>query len=209
MRAHQLLRPGLVVWAMLGVGCGPGSRDTGPNCTSVCTALGFTQCHEDGSFDPPQACGPDEMCDPQYGCVVCVPDQLYCGGASSNDVLRCNHDGTGGNFVETCPMDNVCSDGACKTPCQAAEDHPSNVGCDFLAADLDNEASGGLIANDAAAQQYALVAANNNDFPITVRVFKNAANIGQPVNEQMILQKQVSPHVAERMDLPQREIDGA
>ena len=61
-------------------GCGPDPRNTGPSCTSLCTALGFQQCHEDGSFEPPVACGSDEVCDPRAGCVVCVPDELYCAG---------------------------------------------------------------------------------------------------------------------------------
>jgi hypothetical protein len=206
MRATQLA---LVLWAMIGLGCGPGSRDNGPNCTSLCTAFGFQQCHEDGSFDPPMLCGPGETCDPLHGCVVCVPDELYCSGASSNDVYRCNHEGTQGDLVESCPADQACSGGQCKTPCEAAEDNPSNVGCDFWAADLDNEATSGIIANDAAAQQYSLVAANNNDFAIQVAVTKNAANIGQPINEQVILQTTVPPRTAQRMDLPQREVDGA
>lgn len=199
----------LVLWAIVAAACGPSSRNTGPNCTSLCTSFGFQQCHEDGTYDPPETCGPDETCDPLHGCVVCVPDELYCGGASTNDVLRCNHDGTGGTVEMTCPMTSVCSGGQCKTPCEAAEDKPSNVGCDFWAADLDNEATSGLISNDAAAQQFALVAANNNDFPIMVSVTKNAANIGQPVNEQVILQVTVPPRVAQRMDLPQREVDGS
>ncbi|MBL9018401.1 MAG: IgGFc-binding protein [Myxococcales bacterium] len=199
----------LVLWAIVTAACGPSSRDNGPDCTSVCTSFGFQQCHADGTFDPPQACGPDETCDPLHGCVVCVPDGLYCGGPTANDVLRCNSEGTGGTVVESCPADSVCSGGQCKTPCQAAEDKPSNVGCDFWAADLDNEATSGLISNDAAAQQFALVAANNNDYPIMVSVTKNAANIGQPVNEQVILQVSVPPRTARRMDLPQREVDGS
>ena len=202
-------RSALVLWGILGFACGPGPRDNGPNCTSLCTSFGFQQCHEDGSFDPPQVCGPDETCDPLAGCVVCVPDGLYCAGPLANDVYRCNKDGTGGTQVESCPADNVCSGGACKTPCEAAEDHPSNVGCDFWAADLDNEATGGIIANDAAAQQFAVVAANNNEFPIMVTVTKNAANIGQPLSEQAVLQVTVPPRTAQRMDLPQREVDGA
>ena len=199
----------LVFMATLGLGCGPGNRDNGPNCTGLCTSFGFQQCHEDGSFDPPVACSAEETCDPIAGCVVCVPDELYCGGPTSQDVLRCNHDGTGGTFVETCPSTNVCSGGACKTPCEAAEDHPSNVGCDFWAADLDNEATSSIISNDAAAQQFAVVAANNNDFAIQVTVTKNAANVGQPVNEMAILQVTVPPRTAQRMDLPQREVDGS
>ncbi|MEO7094426.1 MAG: hypothetical protein ABI175_14320, partial [Polyangiales bacterium] len=146
------MRSALVLVVTLGLGCGPGSRDNGPNCTGLCTSFGFQQCHEDGTLDPPILCRPEETCDPVAGCVVCVPDELYCGGPTSQDVLRCNHEGTDGTFVETCPSTNVCSGGACKTPCEAAEDHPSNVGCDFWAVDLDNEASGGIISNDAAAQ---------------------------------------------------------
>ncbi len=196
---------------LLGVSaCGPDARDNGPNCTSVCSALGFAQCHEDGTFDPPVMCGPDEVCDPARGCVTCIPDDWYCGGPTGNDVYRCNSSGTGGEYVESCPMDNVCSNGQCKTPCEAAEDHPSNLGCDFWGADLDNESSTTFgVTNDAAAQQYAIVVANNNDFVVNVRVFKNAANVGQPVNEQAVTAVNVPPRTAQRVDLPQREVDGS
>src|SRR5687767_9030664 len=93
-RAMRAVQSTCVVFALLAaVACGPGARDTGPNCTSVCTALGFAQCHEDGSFDPPVSCGPDQTCDPLHGCVVCVPDELYCAGATGNDIHRCNGQG--------------------------------------------------------------------------------------------------------------------
>src|SRR6188768_419088 len=104
---------------LLAVACGPNNRNNG-DCTSICSALGHQQCHEDGSFDPPVACGPDEVCDPERGCVVCVPDSLYCYGPTANDVYRCNGEGTGGELVEMCKPDEVCSNGACKTPCEAA-----------------------------------------------------------------------------------------
>ncbi len=199
-----------VAYALLvAAACGPGPRDNNPNCTSLCTALGFQQCNEDGSFDPPMLCSPDQTCDATYGCVVCVPDELYCAGPTSNDVHRCNGAGTDGTYVESCPMDNVCSGGQCKTPCEAAEDNPSNLGCDFWAVDLDNESSNTFgLSNDAAAQQYSLVVANNNDFAVAVTVKKNASNIGQPLNEQTVLQVTVPPRAAQRLDLPQREVDG-
>ena len=94
----------------------------------------------------------------------------------------------------------------CKGPCEAALDTPSNVGCDFWAADLDNEAPAG---NAAAAAQFAVVAANNNDYPVTVTVTKNAARVGDPVSEQPVMTVTVPPRVASRIDLPQREVDGA
>ena len=203
MRAHHAA---WVAFAFqLGLGCGPSPRDNGPDCTGVCTALGFEQCHEDGTFDPPVLCGADEVCDPLHGCVVCVPDQLYCAGPQENDVYRCNSGGTGGSIVESCPMDNVCSGGQCKTPCQAAEDHPSNVGCEFWAADLDNEA---VNINDAAAaavldrrrQQQRLPGDGHRHQECGAR---RSAAPGEPV-----LQVTVPPHLAQRLDLPQREVDG-
>lgn len=205
----KLTRLAVVVLATL-IGCGPGSRDSGDSCTGLCTALGYQACNADGSFEPPVACNEGETCDPTHGCVVCVADELYCDGPNDNDIYRCNGSGSGGTLVESCPADQACSGGMCKTPCQAAEDNPSNVGCDFWAADLDNESSTGAgLNNDAAAQQFAIVVANNNDYPVTVTVAKNVANIGQPVNEQLALQTTVEPHVARRIDLPQREVDGS
>lgn len=186
--------------------CGPGKRNNGPNCTSICTSLGYQQCHEDGTFDPAVVCGPDQVCDPELGCVVCVPEQTYCSGPSGNDIYQCNADGTGGVLVESCPPDEVCSEGVCKTPCEAALDTPSNVGCDFWAVDLDNEATS---ISNAAAQQFAVVVANNNDYPITVTVTKNAGRVGAPINEQVVVSVSVPPRVAQRIDLPQREVDGA
>jgi hypothetical protein len=195
---------------LLHAACGPGPRQSGDNCTNLCTALGFQKCHEDGTFDPPVACGPDETCDPAHGCVVCVPDQLYCAGPTANDVHRCNGEGTGGTLVESCPVDSVCSNGECKTPCEAAEDNPSNLGCDFWAVDLDNEAFNiAGASNDAAAQQFAIVVANNNEFPVNVTVTRNTARVGQPVSQQGVVVMSVPPRVAQRIDLPQREVDGS
>src|SRR3954471_18340005 len=135
MRALQYKVP-FVAFALLLVACGPDGRDKG-NCPGICSALGFQAC-QDGVYGEPVACGPDQVCDPESGCVVCPPDGLYCAGPTDNDVYRCNKQGTEGTLVESCAADNVCSGGECKTPCEAAMDNPSNVGCDFWAADLDN-----------------------------------------------------------------------
>lgn len=209
MRARNqiLVSIGLLLFAPLFAACGPANRDNG-DCTSICSALGHQKCHEDGSFDPPIACGPDEVCDPERGCVVCVPESLYCGGLTANDVYRCNGEGTGGTLVEACGADEVCSNGACKTPCEAALDHPSNIGCDFWAADLDNEASN-IASSNAQVQPMAIVVANNNDYPVTVTVTKNAARVGQPVQEQVVTTVSVPPRSPQRIDLPQRELDGS
>ncbi len=141
---------------------------------------------------------------------MCPPGGLYCGGPTDNDVYQCNDDGTDGTMVSSCPADMACSNGQCKTPCQAAEDHPSNLGCDFWAVDLDNEAFSilGGVTNDAAKQQFAVVAANNNEFPVTVTVTQNTARVGQ-ITEGMVVMVTVPPRVAQRIDLPQAEVDGS
>jgi hypothetical protein len=56
-------------------------------------------------------------------CPVCSPD--------NSEVMNC--DGT----VTTCAAGQGCSQGACETACQAAEDNHSSVGCDYYAVDMD------------------------------------------------------------------------
>jgi len=103
-------------------------------------------------------------------------------------------------------MGSVCSQGVCKTPCDAALDYPSNVGCDFWAADLDNEATN---ISNAASQQFSVVVANNNDYAVSVTVTADAARVGEPLNEQAVASAMVPPRTASRVDLPQREVDGS
>ncbi len=203
MRVLQYL-----ILALLVCACGPERRQNG-NCPGVCSALGFQECN-DGVLGPPMQCPDGQTCDPNNGCEVCPPDTMYCGGSTGQTVLQCNHDGTNGTVVQDCPVDTVCSMGTCKGPCEAALDQPSNVGCDFWAADLDNEAFNLFGAtNNAAAAQYAVVAANDNDYPVDVTVSKNAARVGDAPSEQMVATATVPPHSASRIDLPQREVDGS
>ena len=112
----------------------------------------------------------------------------------------------GGSCPAECPQGTTCSNGQCKTPCEASLDQPSNLGCDFWAADLDNEATS---INNAASQQFSVVAANNNDYGVDVTVTLNVARVGQPVSEQQVTMVTVPPRTASRIDLPQREVDGS
>lgn len=155
------------------------------------------------------------MRDHNYGWVAIA---LLFGFTACGPGNRSGGGGGGGGGVDAsdvcaadCPDGTVCSMGACKTPCDAALDHPSNVGCEFWAADLDNEAfslSGGA-SNTAAAMQFAIVAANDNDNAVTVTVTRNAARVGEALNEQAVASAMVPPHTATRIDLPQREVDGS
>ena len=141
-----------VVALVLTASCGPRPRDNGG---------------DGGGGDPCGGCPPDQVCVPDLGCRECVPGQVYCGGDDDNTVFECNSDGSGGSFVGECLANQVCFDGECLAGCEAAERTPSNVGCHFWAVDLDNEND---TVSDASAQQFAVLAANTNDYEITVRV---------------------------------------
>jgi hypothetical protein len=184
------------------VACGPGPRagDDDDGCLGVCSALGYQEC-VNGELQPPVACEVGQVCDPSLGCTVCIPDNTYCVG--TDEIWQCNGDGTGGMQVDTCEGDLVCSNGECQTPCDAAAGNPSNVGCDFWSVDLDNE------PGNAARETYAIVLANNNDAPASVRVTKNVARVGVlPQQEETVATGDVPAHGVLRLDLPQREVDG-
>jgi hypothetical protein len=186
--------------------CGPGHRNPGDDdgddadgCTSVCSALGHQAC-VDGELGPPVPCEVGQICDPELGCTLCIPNDLYCVG--TDEIWQCNEDGTSGMQVGTCEGDLVCHAGACQSPCEAAAGAPSNLGCDFWSVDLDNDSG---IADT----QYAVIVANNNDADAGVRVTKNIARVGDPLEEVEVLTAIVPAHGVARLDLPQREVDGS
>lgn len=190
--------------------CGPrgNADDDGGNdaCPNRCTAFGWEHCLEPGVYEVPVRCAADQICVEDIGCTVCVPGLAYCG--ADNEVWQCNADGTSGTQVMTCPAGEVCSSGACTTPCQRALAEPSNVGCDFWAVDMPNEAVRTPINNDAAAQQYSVVIANNQDYEVQIQVLKNAGRVGGPLQEEVVVNTTVAPHGVRQVDLPMREVDG-
>ena len=151
------------------------------------------------------------ICIPDLGCRNCVPGSTYCNGENDNEVWECDEDGMVGEYSETCGA--VCYNGFCLTPCERADQIPSNVGCHFFAVDLDNEAykmdlGGAPVEGDSAVMQYAVVLANNDVFDVTAWVYKNTADFGQPVFEELVMTTTVLAHDVAQLDLPQREVDG-
>lgn len=199
-----------VLCLVLFAACGPsgkgGDDDGNDDCPNRCTAFGWERCVEPGVYEVPVACTAGQVCNEELGCTVCLPDLPYCG--ADNEVWQCNADGTGGEYVQTCPAGEVCASGQCTTPCQRALSEPSNVGCDFWAVDLDNEAVRTPIVNDAAAQQYSVVIANNQDYEVQVQVLRNAGRVGGPLQEEVVVNTTVAAHAIRQIDLPMREVDG-
>lgn len=186
-------------------GLGDGDGGTGNDCPNRCTSFGFEECLSPGNYAEPVACTGDQECYVDLGCRTCYPGTRYCVG---DDVWLCNDNGDGGEYVESCQGEDVCGNGVCKTACDRAEDLPSNVGCHFWSVDLDNEAVTGIIDNDAAKQQYAVAIANNGDEEVRVRIFRNNGRVGEPLAEEMIIERFVPAGGVEQIDLPQREVDG-
>ena len=189
--------------------CGPNNADDddgNDDCPNRCTSFGWERCVEPGVYEVPVRCEAGQICTEDLGCTVCVPGLPYCG--ADNEVWQCNGDGTGGTMTETCPAGEVCSSGTCTTPCERALAEPSNVGCDFWAVDLPNEAVRQPINNDAAAQQYSVVIANNQDYDVTIQVLRNTGRVGAAVQEEVVVNTSVAAHSIRQIDLPQREVDG-
>src|SRR5688500_1950717 len=141
---------------------------------------------------------------------ICEPGRTYCAGPDESEVWECNGDGTGGKFGEAWTADLACSYGSCVTACDKAANDPSNVGCEFWAVDLDNEAFDTEfgVSNDAAAQQFAVGVANeDDDTPVEVTVWKHTARFGEPIAEEMVTTVMIPPDELVRIDVPPTEVD--
>lgn len=209
-QAALVLTVGWSIWA-----CGPvpGQDNNNQNRTDgmvgdcnfgdiVCEGQNAQICNASGEWET-QEC--DSACVVGQGCVDCVVDSYYC---DEDWVMICNADQ---DLVQhhQCPAEETCILGECVTKCDERVLTASNVGCEFWAVDLDNEAVTNMgMTNDAAAQQFAVAIANNNDYAVQVDVFMNTARVGQPVNETLVTNVNVPANDLVRIDLPQREVDG-
>jgi hypothetical protein len=157
-----------------------------------------------------------QVCDPQRVCVTCLPGNKRCRDCTGqtddcnpNIVEQCGDDGDAYAEVEECGLTapEVCYQGRCENACQLAMTQDSYAGCEFYAADLDNAAIDD--ANNASAQQYAVVVANPQRVPVQVQVELNNAAFGQPIETQQVDAKTVAPGDLEVFKLPRREVDGS
>ncbi len=74
-------------------------------------------------------------CDPNSGCVDCIPNLDFCEGEM---IRACTDDGKIGTVKETCEGDDHCSGGSCRNLCLEAETALSYLGCEYWAVDLEN-----------------------------------------------------------------------
>ncbi len=92
------------------------------------------------------------------------------------------------------------------TACEQALLGPTNVGCVFWAADLDNAEN---VIDDASAGQFAVAIANTSDtLTAHVEVTINNADPGQPLNISLVEERDIAPNDLYVFLLPRRDVDG-
>jgi hypothetical protein len=168
---------------------------------NFCFGATYTPC-VDGKAGTPITCE-SGACAPGLGCVTCVPGSTSCDG---NQVRKCTDDGTSfGPVVETCDAGAglICGNGKCGTACELAADQPSNVGCEFWAADLDQQ--DGL--TDPASAPWGVVISNAGDTPADVTIEINEAPVGQPLSIKTVAKFSIPPNELKPVQLPTRELD--
>jgi len=140
-------------------------------------------------------------------CAACEPETTFCQG---QEVRRCSLDGSASSVETTCDTASgrACRSGACPQLCSVAADEKSNVGCEYWGVDLDNA----MIdeSHNAAAQQFAIVVSNPQpDVAVTVRVYQDDGQPGDPAAPVLVTQALVAPLNLRVFKLGPREVDGS
>lgn len=168
----------------------------------ACGTSGRDPYSDESSADPKGELGGGG--DGDLGTSACSAGGTMCVG---NDVHQCNGDAGPGAFVKSCDESGeFCLGGECAASCAAAETWGSNVGCEFWAADLDNEYSQ---MNDAAGMPWGIVVSNFGKTPATVVVEKNDAAAGTPAAISIVHEEVLAPGTLKELTLPTREVDGS
>jgi hypothetical protein len=148
------------------------------------------------------------VCAPSLlACASCVPGAPSCDGQHA---VLCRTDGSGSDVVDTCDPTKgaACRGGICQELCALAASQLSNIGCEYWGADLDNAVIDG--ADNAAAQQYAIVVSNAQpDVPVHVAVYQDDTSPGEPNAPYVVATATIPPYNLQVFPLGPREIDGS
>ena len=178
------------------------STESGGMECGYCEGTIFIPC-EDGEPGEPEDCFEmDMVCVSGEGCLPCVPGETTCVG---NDVHECDENGQPGELVEECDEEGeVCSEGDCANACEVVDDTPSNVGCEFWAADLPNERG----ISDAAVEPWGVVIANAGQTAASIIIERNIAPVGEPPDIVVVEQTDVPAGLLKTVSLPRAEVTG-
>jgi hypothetical protein len=120
-------------------------------------------------------------------------------------VHACAGDGNAGELVKSCDSaaGEVCSNGACRSGCELAEEMPSNLGCEFYAVDLDNS---DLIVNSGAAP-WGVAIANAGQAAALVTIEQDDSPVGAASSPSVVYQGTIEPGSLAEVTMPTREVD--
>lgn len=189
---------------------GDAGAEAGDPFCGGCEGSKYRECGANGQPPVVRECFP-KQCVPGRGCLTCQPGADTCVG---NEIHKCGDDGEPGALVQVCDANQglVCSGGVCKTPCEAAADKPSYLGCEFWAVDLDNEYAPGLMGlpalNDAAGAPWGVALSNVSDMPAIVTIERNIAAVGAAPDVRSVVSLKIAPHDLSEVALPTNEVDG-
>lgn len=146
-----------------------GPRDAGFSCRpGVVGCFGDTHytCGDDGLSREDEVECPD-ACDPERGCVPCVPNSRRCEGSVS---MVCDAEGSGWSFGRDCEDWGVaCGEGGfCEDDCASAEALRSYIGCEYFASPLANYQ--GDTSFDPETFDFRVVVTNPNTEPVEVTI---------------------------------------
>ena len=178
--------------------------DAGSDNCAYCEGELFYPCDDAGFPGDPVDCSlTGELCAPGVGCRECVPGQTTC---QDNAVFSCTDAGEPGEAVGECDNEagEICHLGSCVNACEVADDTPSNIGCEFWAADLPN--SRGI--DDASKEPWGVVLANAGETPASVIIERNIAAPGEAPSVFVAGEALVAPGQLEAVELPRAEVTG-
>ncbi len=150
--------------------CGPSNRngdDTADAPPIVCND-GEHQCAGSvyqvcvgGQWSIQEEC--QVACAADLGCVNCAPNEPVC---QDGNVHTCDATGNIGAETEACTGANICDNGMCVDACANAAEKRSYIGCEYMAADLDNavevmDVQGGLNCGVPGAKNVTMQACGN------------------------------------------------
>lgn len=185
---------------------GGGRTDGGGRCTEgeiECRGREAYRCVS-GEQVLSEACAEDQVCAIGIGCAVCQPGRTYCDG---REVRECDDSGETFTVQTECPAHQACRSGSCIDACAVAASERSNVGCDYMAVDLDNEFAS-LIGTPPAQEQFAVVLANPSMVLAHAQVFQSVGIPNAP-GETFVREVEVPAGGLVRIDLDNREVDGS
>jgi hypothetical protein len=169
----------------------------------------FQECVDGGWSTGTDCEALDLLCDPDSGCVECIPGRPRCEGEVS---MICDEDGMGWSISEDCSLSpgEFCDplSGVCINECERAAAERSNVGCEYWAVDLDQAV---FATQEAASQQFAVVVANVSDvWDAEVTVYWDPSDYGTASAEEPVpgMSATVAANDTHVFRLPRYDVDG-